>query len=166
MHVELIKRQVIERGQQAKVLWFNPIVQCSSSSAYRAVANADMVQDRIDFKSDSFTMTGTLVGFFHSNPPVGQRVSPNARQPSPRRRYGDEPNQKALTHLEEMRSRRRGMNRLDRFGAWRAGGSAGYHAGSGVGPVPWNCGSIGWRVSVSVQIAPSSASTPATAKSR
>jgi hypothetical protein len=59
--VELVERQVLERGQQAELRFINPLEQGAPLPADRAIADPDVVEIGLDFEADPAAMTGTLV---------------------------------------------------------------------------------------------------------
>lgn len=82
MRVEHVEHKIIQRGKQPKVIWFNSMIEGSTSAANGAITNADMIQERINLELDTSTMTGALVGLFHMTGLVRVACSSDSSQPA------------------------------------------------------------------------------------
>jgi hypothetical protein len=64
--VPLIQRKLFDRRQQTKTFLFDTMDQRASSTAYRTVANPDVIQIGVHFEPNLTAMTRTFVCLLHS----------------------------------------------------------------------------------------------------
>jgi len=82
MRVEHVEPKIVQWGEQPKIFRVNTVVEGSASAANGAIANADMIQERIDLKSDASTMAGAFIGLLHIITLMPSSLSWNPRSPA------------------------------------------------------------------------------------